>query len=110
MSFPERHIFVCTNQRPPGHRRGCCADKGGEALRDRSKQELAARGLGARMRANAAGCLDQCATGCTVVVYPDQVWYGHVTVDDVAEIVERHLIGGQPVERLLLPGQPHPAR
>ena len=37
-----------------------------------------------------------------VVVYPDGVWYGHVTAPDVAEIVERHLVGGEPVERLRL--------
>jgi (2Fe-2S) ferredoxin len=37
-----------------------------------------------------------------VVVYPDAVWYGNVTPDDVEEIVERHLIAGEPVERLRL--------
>ena len=55
------------------------------------------------MRANAAGCLDACAYGPSVVVYPEGVWYGHVRVEDVPEIVERHLIGGEPVERLLVP-------
>ncbi len=38
-----------------------------------------------------------------MVVYPDGVWYGGVTLDDVAEIVERHLAAGQPVDRLRLP-------
>ena len=52
------------------------------------------------MRANAAGCLDQCARGVTVVVYPEQVWYGGVKVDDVREIIDEHLFGGVPVERL----------
>ena len=47
------------------------------------------------------------AQGVTVVVYPEQVWYGHVTVDDVTEIVDKHLVGGEPVERLMLPNQPH---
>jgi len=37
-----------------------------------------------------------------VVVYPEGVWYGGVTPADVPEIVERHLVGGQPVERLRL--------
>jgi (2Fe-2S) ferredoxin len=54
------------------------------------------------MRANAAGCLDQCEHGCTVVVYPEQVWYGHVTPDDVNEIVEEHLLADRPVDRLRL--------
>jgi (2Fe-2S) ferredoxin len=53
-----------------------------------------------RVRANAAGCLDQCARGVTVVVYPDQTWYGGVTAADVPEIVQSHLIDGVPVDRL----------
>jgi len=52
------------------------------------------------MRANEAGCLDQCEHGVTVVVYPEGVWYGGVTPADVPEIVEQHLQGGVPVERL----------
>ncbi len=96
-----RHIFVCTNQRPPGHPRGCC-DGAGVAVHQRFKQALAARGLKATMRANQSGCLDQCEHGPTVVVYPDTVWYGHVTEDDVDDIVDSHLVGGVPVERLRL--------
>ncbi len=99
----ERHIFVCNNQREPGHPRGCCAARGGNDVREAFKAELKKRGLGVRMRTNQAGCLDQCEHGVTVVVYPDAVWYGFVTVSDVAEIVESHLVGGVPVERLVLP-------
>ena len=50
------------------------------------------------VRANAAGCLDQCARGVTVVVYPEQCWYGGVKVEDVRQIVEDHLIGGVPAK------------
>lgn len=103
----QRHVFVCINERPPGNPKGCCKSKGGVEVRDRLKAELAARGVAKQIRANNAGCLDQCEAGVAVVVYPEQVWYGNVTVDDIPEIVERHLIGGQVVERLLLPKQPH---
>ncbi|HVK77724.1 MAG TPA: (2Fe-2S) ferredoxin domain-containing protein [Kofleriaceae bacterium] len=103
----ERHVFVCINERAADHPRGSCKLRGGPEVRDALKKELTARGLGSRIRANNAGCLDQCESGVTVVVYPEQVWYGHVTVADVPEIVERHLIGGELVERLLLPEQPH---
>lgn len=99
----ERHVFVCTNKRPDGHPKGDCATKGAEEIRALIKEELEKRGLKGRMRANAAGCLDTCALGVSVVVYPEGVWYGRVTKEDVAEIIESHLVGGKPVERLLMP-------
>ncbi len=98
----ERHVFICTNRREPGNPKGCCAEKGSEAIRETFKKELAERGLKSKIRANAAGCLDQCAKGPTVVVYPEQVWYTVPTPADAHEIIESHLIGGRPVERLLL--------
>jgi len=103
----QRHVFVCINERPADHPKGCCKAKCGADVRDRLKDELASRGLSKIVRANNAGCLDQCEHGVAVVVYPEQVWYGGVTVDDVVEIVEKHLVGGEVVERLLQPKQPH---
>ena len=99
----DKHIFICTNQREPGHPRGCCAEKGSEELRARFKSALKERGLSRRMRANAAGCLDACEYGAAIVIYPDNVWYGGVTVDDIDEIIESHLLNDEPVERLLIP-------
>jgi len=66
------------------------------------KQKLAERGLKGRVRANQSGCLDQCEHGPNIVVYPEAVWYGGVTEGDVDEIIDSHIIGGKPVERLLL--------
>jgi (2Fe-2S) ferredoxin len=64
-------------------------------------QQLAREaGLGAKVRINKSGCLDQCEHGPTVVVYPDAVWYGNVQPEDAEEIVREHLVGGRPVERL----------
>lgn len=99
----DKHVFVCTNQRPPDHPRGCCDPTDCGDLHRAFKKAVAGRGLRARVRANRAGCLDQCEHGPTVVVYPDGVWYGPVSEGDVDEIVESHLVGGQPVERLRLP-------
>jgi (2Fe-2S) ferredoxin len=96
----ERHVFICTNRREPGNPKGSCAEKGSDEVRDAFKQQLHERGLKGHIRANAAGCLDQCARGAAVVVYPEQVWYGGVTAADVPEIIEQHLIGGVPVDRL----------
>jgi (2Fe-2S) ferredoxin len=106
----ERHVFVCTNRRDADNPKGSCAQKGAEQVREAFKKELYERGLKGRFRANAAGCLDQCAMGCTVVIYPDQIWYGKVTVEDVPEIIEKTVLKGELVDRLLLPNQPHLGR
>lgn len=99
----DRHIFICCNRREPGHARGCCDPSGNEALQKAFKKALAERGINRRIRANKAGCLDQCEKGPTVVVYPDGVWYGRVTEADVNEIVDEHIVSGRPVERLRMP-------
>jgi (2Fe-2S) ferredoxin len=96
----DHHIFICTNQRSPENPRGCCDPAGLGQLQLQFKKELAARGLKDTVRANKAGCLDQCEHGPTVVVYPEAVWYGGVTAADVAEIIESHLLHGIPVARL----------
>jgi len=102
----ERHIFVCTNQRPSQDPRGCCGAKGSEALRLLFKEEIKKAGLKGKVRANAAGCLDYCAMGPTVVVYPEGTWYFIDTPDDVKEIVQRHIIEGKIVDRLRMPRRP----
>jgi (2Fe-2S) ferredoxin len=98
----EHHIFICTNRRPPENPRGCCDPEGLGALQLVFKKELAVRGLKAGIRANKAGCLDQCEHGPTVVIYPEAVWYSGVEPEDVPEIIESHIIKGEPVERLRL--------
>jgi (2Fe-2S) ferredoxin len=101
------HVFVCTNVRPPGDPKGDCSSKGGEQIRAFIKDELSARRLKGRMRANAAGCLDQCARGVACVVYPEQIWYTLRSIEDARAVVEEHLVGGRPVERLMMdPPQP----
>ncbi|MCB9881506.1 MAG: (2Fe-2S) ferredoxin domain-containing protein [Planctomycetes bacterium] len=99
----EKHIFVCENQRPQGHPRGCCADRGGAEIRALIKEGIANRGLNKVVRANEAGCLDQCEFGTTLVVYPDNVWYGNVQPDDVDEILDHHILNGEIVTRLVIP-------
>jgi (2Fe-2S) ferredoxin len=99
----EKHIFICGNQRPEGHPRGCCDPAGLAELQLAFKQKLAARGLKGRVRANQSGCLDQCEHGPNIVVYPDAVWYGRVTLGDVDEIIDSHIVSRKPVERLVIP-------
>ena len=98
----ERHVFVCHNARPADAPRPSCTVDGKSDLHTRLQQLAKAAGLGTRVRINKSGCLDQCEHGPTVVVYPEAVWYGHVQPADAEAIVEEHLVGGRPVERLRL--------
>lgn len=97
-----KHIFICENKRPPEDPRGCCSDKGSIELRAKFKKRIKELGLKAEVRANASGCLDACEFGASVVVYPEQIWYGGVTLDDVEEIIQSHIINNKPVERLFI--------
>jgi (2Fe-2S) ferredoxin len=99
------HIFVCGNIRDPGHKRGCCDPEGRQSLRDAFKKELSAAGLAQVVRANHAGCLDQCEHGPTVVIYPLGIWYGRVKIEDVPRIVAKTILGGEIINDLLIPHQ-----
>ncbi len=93
------HLFCCTNRRPEGHEKGCCASKGSERLRDYMKRRAKELGLQG-IRINAAGCLDRCAEGPTVVIYPEGVWYSPKNEQDCEEILVSHLREGTIVDRL----------
>lgn len=97
------HMFVCNNQRAAGNPRGSCNADGSEALRNAFKSELKKYQLGPLVRANSAGCLDQCELGPTLVIYPQGIWYGNVQVSDVPRIIEETLIGGRILEDLVIP-------
>ena len=69
-------------------------------MRERFKQELKKRNLGPLVRANKAGCLEQCEHGPTIVIYPQGVFYGNVTVADVDRILDETVIGGRVIDDL----------
>lgn len=99
-SYYQHHAFFCTNQREGG--RTCCADKGARAALEHAKKRIKQLNLNGqgKLRINLAGCLDRCEEGPVLVVYPEGVWYTYVTIDDVDEIIDSHLLGGKVVERL----------
>ena len=99
--YYEAHVFCCTNRRPAGHPRGCCAERGAEELRDHMKSRAKQLGL-KNVRINSAGCLDRCELGPTVVIYPEGVWYSYSTKEDIDEVLQTHLVEGKRVERLML--------
>jgi (2Fe-2S) ferredoxin len=98
-----KHILICTHERPEGHSSGCCKHANSQEVLLAFKKQIAESGLKRVVRANQSGCLDQCSKGPVVVVYPDAVWYGGVQADDVAEILEQHVLGDRPVTRLQIP-------
>ena len=96
MSYFKYHVFFCTNLREPGV--NCGASKMRAYAKKRIK-DLGLNGQG-KVRINTAGCLDRCAEGPVIVVYPEETWYTYVDEEDIDEIIEEHLIHGRPVERL----------
>ena len=94
------HIFICCNRRSADHPRGCCDPDGGEALRSAFKAEVKRRQLAPLVRANKAGCLEQCEHGPTVAIYPQGIFYGGVTLQDVPRILDETVIAGRVLEDL----------
>jgi len=90
---------MCVNQRES---KNCCQNYGAAELRTYAKnktKELGIAGQGG-VRVNQSGCLDRCDEGPVAVVYPDNVWYTYKDEADIDEIITRHLVKGEIVERL----------
>ncbi|MCU0566400.1 MAG: (2Fe-2S) ferredoxin domain-containing protein [Oculatellaceae cyanobacterium Prado106] len=89
-SASSRFVLVCQH-------RSCARNQSADVLA--AFQALAPEGV----LVAATDCMGQCASGPTVQVAPEGIWYCRVTAKDVAEIVEQHLGQQQPVQRLLHP-------
>jgi len=100
----EKHVFVCTSgtRCPAG-------DVDSRIVHARLKELVKQEKLGVSVRVNNSGCLDQCGHGPMIAVYPENVWYCAVRVEDADAIFQEHLVEGRPVERLRYhPAQPGP--
>jgi (2Fe-2S) ferredoxin len=102
MSYYQHHVFFCLNQREDGA--ACCMDHGAEAAFNHMKARVKSLNLNGqhKVRVNRAGCLDRCAEGPLLVVYPEAVWYHFVDLEDIDEIIDQHLVHQQIVQRLVL--------
>lgn len=102
MIKPKYHIFVCTSSRVNGEPKGFCNSKSAVEIVANFMEEIRDRDLGAEVFVSNTGCFTLCEKGPIVVVYPDNVWYGSVTPEDVEEIMDEHIEGGKVVKRLEL--------
>jgi (2Fe-2S) ferredoxin len=100
MPKPQKHVFVCTQNRPLGHPRPACGQKGCAAVYEEFLWQLQQRNLFDKVQVTAAGCMGPCSEGPSVLVYPEGIMYGKLQKADVEAIFEKHLIADQPVETL----------
>jgi len=81
-----KHIMVCVRERDANSPKGSCGRCGGDQIRKRFADLLKEHGLKGEMRASKTECLDACELGAVVVIYPDDLWYTGVQLDDVDKI------------------------
>ncbi|MCI2062809.1 MAG: NADH-quinone oxidoreductase subunit NuoF [Eubacteriaceae bacterium] len=79
---------------------GCQSSDSLEIIKELEKQ-IRTGGLEKEVKVVKTGCFGLCAQGPIMITYPDQITYVRVKPEDVREIAESHIKGGQPVERLL---------
>lgn len=85
----EKQIFVCTNDAKG--EKASCGDHQGEAVFRELRKIAKEKGIHPRIRVAQAKCLGQCNTGVNIMVYPDNVWYSHVRLENVQELAEKFL-------------------
>ena len=101
----KHHVFVCGGK--------SCTKVGATDVKDAFVKELEARNLrygkeskgrnpNGTILLTDCGSVGFCSIGTAVLVYPEGVWYAQVRAEDVVEIIEKHLLGGEIVERLAL--------
>lgn len=107
MPRPEIQILVCLNERPPDGPKPCCSLRGSLAVYHRFKDRVKELGIRNQVMVVRTGCLKHCSQGITVAVWPYNLWYRGVTLDDVEEILSTTVLGrGREVERLRMPDIP----
>ena len=101
MSRYKKHIFICVNERKNQPFKKSCGNLGMQ-IRNKFLEELKKHKINIIVRANKSGCLSACATGPTVVIYPEGIWYKKVSLKDVPIIVEKTIINNEIINSLLL--------
>jgi (2Fe-2S) ferredoxin len=118
MNLPKYRVFVCTKQRSADNPEGCCCNAGALEIYQAFQAEIKQRNLGDRVEIRQSGCFGHCAAGAIALVskvrgsafawlstkiqkriLSNKHWYAHLTVEDISEIVDRHFVHGQPLDR-----------
>lgn len=106
MPKPRIQILVCNNERPSDARKPSCGRRGALEVYRRFKDGVRERNIRDRVMVVRTGCLKHCSQGITVNLWPLNLWYRRVTLDDVDEILDRSVIDGEEIERLRMPDIP----
>ncbi len=91
------HLFFCIHERHDG--REYCQQHDAQALYVYTKQRIKELGI-KQVRVNHTGCLNRCALGPMLVIYPEGIWYQYQSKEDIDDIITQHLQQGKIVERL----------
>ena len=91
--LPTRHVFVCNTGK-------ACAERNSAAVYEKFRKLYKESGLKPKVLVTGCGSVGFCDRGVAVIVYPEQIWYSRVTVDDVDEIWNEHVLHGRVVARL----------
>ena len=105
MPRPDKHVFICTQNRPQGHPRGSCSSKGCTDIMTEFMNEIQSRNLFEKIGLTNTGCMGPCMMGPSILVYPEGIMYGNLQKSDVKNIIEQHLLGNKPVTDLMVPAE-----
>jgi len=92
----EKHLMICGATG--------CISSGSQSVEEALIEALEQHKIRDKFRLVMGGCPGFCEVGPIIVVYPDEVFYCRLKPKDMAELVEKHLVGGEIIERLLYKG------
>jgi (2Fe-2S) ferredoxin len=94
------HVFVCANQKPEGKK--CCGEEAGMEAVKYLREKVKNQNPDKKIRIQKAGCLDLCAKGPALVMYPEGCFYQFKNKEDLDRIAAEHLLQGKVVSDLLI--------
>ena len=98
----KKHVFVCCNQKGEGKK--CCGADTGEEYVKQLREKLIDAGINPKqeIRVQKSGCLGVCKNGPAIAVYPEGIFYGNVSTNDLDSIIENHLLNNKAIEDITI--------